>query len=93
MAENDPDSGQPLDVEKIHYLVRLMKRYDLTDLNIRDGQVQIRLQATRAGTRDRSAAFPPAVAPRPDRSPIPRRPSRPQPAIPAGVCRRNRRRS
>ena len=44
MADNDPDPGQPLDVEKIHYLVRLMKRYDLTDLNIRDGQVQIRLR-------------------------------------------------
>lgn len=44
MAENDPESRQPLNVEKIHYLVRLMKKYDLTDLNIRDGQVQIRLR-------------------------------------------------
>ena len=44
MAENAPDSTEPLDVQRIHYLVRLMKRYDLTDLNIIDGQVQIRLR-------------------------------------------------
>ena len=44
MAEKAPDPSQPLDVEKIHYLVRLMKRYDLTELNIRDGQVQVRLR-------------------------------------------------
>jgi acetyl-CoA carboxylase biotin carboxyl carrier protein len=58
MAENDPESGQPLDVEKIHYLVRLMKRYDLTDLNIRDGQVQIRL---RRGGPDVPHAMPPSL--------------------------------
>jgi acetyl-CoA carboxylase biotin carboxyl carrier protein len=44
MADSDPEPGQPLNVEKIHKLVRLMKRYDLTDLLIRDGQVQIRLR-------------------------------------------------
>ncbi len=44
MAEKAPDPGEPIDVRKIHYLVRLMKRYDLTDLNISDGQVQIRLK-------------------------------------------------
>ncbi len=44
MAEKARDSNQPLDVQKVHYLVRLMKRYDLTDLNINDGHVQIRLK-------------------------------------------------
>ena len=44
MAENAPDPGEPLDVQRIHYLVRLMKRYDLTDLDFSDGQVQIRLR-------------------------------------------------
>ncbi len=44
MAENVPDQGEPLDVRRIHYLVRLMKRYDLTDLNLSDGAVQIRLR-------------------------------------------------
>jgi acetyl-CoA carboxylase biotin carboxyl carrier protein len=44
MTEKAPDSSEPLDVQKIHYLVRLMKRYDLTDLNLSDGRVQIRLK-------------------------------------------------
>ncbi len=44
MAEKARDSSEPLDVQKIHYLVRLMKRYDLTDLSINDGRVQIRLK-------------------------------------------------
>jgi acetyl-CoA carboxylase biotin carboxyl carrier protein len=44
MAQKAPEPSEPLDVEKIHYLVRLMKRYDLTDLNISDGQLQIRLR-------------------------------------------------
>jgi acetyl-CoA carboxylase biotin carboxyl carrier protein len=44
MAEHVPDPSEPLDVKRIHYLVRLMKRYDLTDLNLSDGAVQIRLR-------------------------------------------------
>ena len=44
MAEQESDPSEPLDVRKIHYLVRLMKQYDLTDLNINDGNVQIRLK-------------------------------------------------
>jgi acetyl-CoA carboxylase biotin carboxyl carrier protein len=44
MAEKPRDSSQQLDVRQIHFLVRLMKRYDLTDLNISDGHVQIRLK-------------------------------------------------
>ena len=44
MAEKPRDSSQQLDVQQIHFLVRLMKRYDLTDLNISDGHVQIRLK-------------------------------------------------
>jgi acetyl-CoA carboxylase biotin carboxyl carrier protein len=44
MAEQPSDSSDPLDVERIHYLVRLMKRYDLTALDLNDGPVQIRLR-------------------------------------------------
>ena len=44
MAEKAPDPSEQIDPHRIHYLVRLMKRYDLTDLNISDGQVQIRLK-------------------------------------------------
>jgi acetyl-CoA carboxylase biotin carboxyl carrier protein len=44
MAEKDPISSEPLDVQKIHYLARLMKRYDMTDLDLSDGQVKISLK-------------------------------------------------
>jgi acetyl-CoA carboxylase biotin carboxyl carrier protein len=44
MAEHPSGPSDPLDVERIHYLVRLMKRYDLTALDLNDGPVQIRLR-------------------------------------------------
>jgi acetyl-CoA carboxylase biotin carboxyl carrier protein len=58
MAEKARDSSEQLDVRKIHYLVRLMKRYDLTDLNISDGDVQIRLKR-----RGPESATPSLIAP------------------------------
>jgi acetyl-CoA carboxylase biotin carboxyl carrier protein len=44
MAENPLGPTKPLDVQTIHSLVRLMKRYDLTALDLNDGRVQIRLR-------------------------------------------------
>jgi acetyl-CoA carboxylase biotin carboxyl carrier protein len=44
MAEKPSGPSDPLDVQRIHYLVRLMKRYDLTALDLNDGPVQIRLR-------------------------------------------------
>jgi acetyl-CoA carboxylase biotin carboxyl carrier protein len=44
MAENPSGPAEPLDVRRIHYLVRLMKHYDLTALDLIDGPVQIRLR-------------------------------------------------
>jgi acetyl-CoA carboxylase biotin carboxyl carrier protein len=44
MAEDPSASKEPLDVQKVHYLVRLMKRYDLTALDLSDSAVQIRLR-------------------------------------------------
>jgi acetyl-CoA carboxylase biotin carboxyl carrier protein len=64
MAENAPDSTEPLDVQRIHYLVRLMKRYDLTDLNISDRHVQIRLKR-RGPEPAASLLHPPATLPSP----------------------------
>jgi acetyl-CoA carboxylase biotin carboxyl carrier protein len=58
MAEQGPDPSDPLDVKRIHQLVRLMKRYDLTDLNLTDGKVQIRLKR-----RGSEVSPPPALAP------------------------------
>jgi acetyl-CoA carboxylase biotin carboxyl carrier protein len=56
MAENSPGPAQPLDVQRLHYLVRLMKRYDLTALDVNDSSVQIRLR------RSSPHAVPPYVA-------------------------------
>jgi acetyl-CoA carboxylase biotin carboxyl carrier protein len=44
MTENPSGPAKPLDVQRLHYLVRLMKRYDLTALDLNDGPVQIRLR-------------------------------------------------
>jgi acetyl-CoA carboxylase biotin carboxyl carrier protein len=44
MAEKSSGPAKPLDVQRLHYLVRLMKRYDLTALDVSDGSVQIKLR-------------------------------------------------
>jgi len=60
MGENAPESNEPLDVEKVHHLVRLMKRYDLTDLDISNGPFRIHLQR-----RGPEPVAPPGGAPFP----------------------------
>jgi acetyl-CoA carboxylase biotin carboxyl carrier protein len=69
MAEDPSTPKEPLDIKKVHYLVRLMKRYDLTALDLSDDSVQIRLrrhgplaQAARAAATN-EAAPPPHVQP------------------------------
>ena len=56
MAENPSGPTEPLDVQRIHYLVRLMKRYDLTALDISAGSMQVRLRR-----RGPQAALPPSA--------------------------------
>ena len=56
MAENPSGPAKPLDVQRLHYLVRLMKRYDLTALDVSDGSVQIRLRR-RSPHGDSAALF------------------------------------
>ncbi len=70
MAESPSGSTEPLDVQRIHYLVRLMKRYDLTALDVSAGPIQVRLR--RHGPQGAfipSAAHPP-VAPAVIQSPV-----------------------
>jgi len=50
MAETSSGPTEPLDVKRIHYLVRLMKRYDLTALDVNDQTVQIRLRRRGSAT-------------------------------------------
>jgi acetyl-CoA carboxylase biotin carboxyl carrier protein len=70
MAEQGPEGqgGERLDVKKVHYLVRLMKQYDLSDLEVTDGPYRVHLQ--RRGPEAAAPAFagaypPPAYAPPP----------------------------
>jgi acetyl-CoA carboxylase biotin carboxyl carrier protein len=63
MAENPSGPTEPLDVQRIHYLVRLMKRYDLTALDVSSGPIQVRLRRRGPQTAPPPAALhPPAVA-------------------------------
>lgn len=79
MGENAPERGKPLDVEQIRYLVRLMKRFDLTDLDISDGPFRIHLQ--RKGPEP-VAAPPGAAYPYPPayNAPAPPAPAQAEPA-------------
>jgi acetyl-CoA carboxylase biotin carboxyl carrier protein len=57
MAEHSSEPSRSFDVQRIHHLVRLMKRYDLTALDLKDGSVQVRLRRRPPGTDS-----PPPVA-------------------------------
>jgi acetyl-CoA carboxylase biotin carboxyl carrier protein len=50
MAEQPSDRAGAFDVQRIHHLVRLMKRYDLTALDLKDGSVQVRLRRRPPGS-------------------------------------------
>lgn len=63
MAETPSGSPEPLDLQKIRYLVRLMKRYDVTALDVSDESVQIRLRRGSADVARRAAPPPPPPPP------------------------------
>lgn len=85
MAEIPPGPTEPLDVQRIHYLARLMKRYDLSSLDLADGQVQIRLRRrgaevvhlTPGGAPQPTAALAPAAYAAAPAGPAPAQPSAP----------------
>jgi acetyl-CoA carboxylase biotin carboxyl carrier protein len=84
MAENASGPTDPFDVKRIHYLVRLMKHYDLAVLDLSDGPVQIRLRrrGSEAVPALAVAPTPPAAIPAavPPSAPAPR--GEPAPAAP-----------
>jgi acetyl-CoA carboxylase biotin carboxyl carrier protein len=65
MPENPKDPSRTLDVRTIRHLIRLMKRYDLTAIDLIDGPTQIRLRrrAESAGMAAPSPASAPAALP------------------------------
>jgi acetyl-CoA carboxylase biotin carboxyl carrier protein len=48
VADEVPSNPSPFDVRSIRHLVRLMSRHDLSEIDLREGQLRIRL---RRGTR------------------------------------------
>jgi acetyl-CoA carboxylase biotin carboxyl carrier protein len=82
MAEGSSGRNVPLDIKRIHYLVRLMQRYDLTALDVNDEAVQIRLRRRGPQTGSRLPAHPeavPATSPPPSAGALPL-PPRSEPA-------------
>lgn len=74
MEDNASGPTDPFDIQKIHYLVRLMKRYDLTEIDLQDGQVRVRLRR-----RAPAPAAPPAGSIGPVAGPAPASPASPPP--------------
>jgi acetyl-CoA carboxylase biotin carboxyl carrier protein len=79
MAEIPPGPTEPLDVQRIHYLARLMKRYDLSSLDLADGQVQIRMRRRGAEVVSMAHGLPPQPAAMPVAPPPPIPASAPPP--------------
>ena len=68
MASQPPNSGDVFDVRKIRRLVELMNEHDLTEIDLRDAEVRIRLRkghdtvVTAMPAMAAPAAAPPAAA-------------------------------
>jgi acetyl-CoA carboxylase biotin carboxyl carrier protein len=62
MGDHAPETSEPFDVKKVKYLVRLMKHYDLTDLDISDGSARIHLQRRGPESVVPATAFNPPLA-------------------------------
>ncbi len=80
MSENETEPTEPLDVQTIRHLGRLMKKFDLTAIDFNDGTTLIRMRR-RAGEAV-SVPVPPALATGPVLAPIASPPTS-APAAPA----------
>jgi acetyl-CoA carboxylase biotin carboxyl carrier protein len=89
MPEKRSGPTEPLDVRRIHYLVRLMKRYDLTALDVNEGSVHIRLRRRGPETASAFAAALPPAASGPVYAPpvMPHAPARTEPPPPAAAAK------
>ncbi|HWB14171.1 MAG TPA: acetyl-CoA carboxylase biotin carboxyl carrier protein [Pirellulales bacterium] len=75
MASQPPNSGDVFDVRKIRRLVELMNEHDLTEIDLRDADVRIRLRkghetfVTTMPAVPSPASVPVATAPQPPQAP------------------------
>jgi acetyl-CoA carboxylase biotin carboxyl carrier protein len=71
MADESSSIPRPFDVRTIKYLVRLMSRHDLSEIDLREGELRIRLQRGGRVTTALPVAAPPVVAAGPVTAPPP----------------------
>jgi acetyl-CoA carboxylase biotin carboxyl carrier protein len=76
VADDASAVPRPFDVRTVNYLVRLMQRYDLTEIDLREGELRIRLQKggrllTAPPVAVAAAPPPVAAAPAPAAQPAP----------------------
>jgi acetyl-CoA carboxylase biotin carboxyl carrier protein len=82
MAEGDTGGPGPFDLRTIRYLVRLMGRHEVTELDLRDGEQRIRLRRGMGSESPPPAAAIPAAVPALAAAPPPTAAAAP-PAAPA----------
>jgi acetyl-CoA carboxylase biotin carboxyl carrier protein len=79
VAEGEPGSPSPFDVRTIKYLVSLMSRHDLTEIDLREGALRIRLRrGPKGGTMELAPSTLASPAPLPQ-APTPAAPEPPPP--------------
>jgi acetyl-CoA carboxylase biotin carboxyl carrier protein len=83
VAEEASDTPSPFDVQTIKYLVTLMSRHDLSEIDLRDGPARLRLRrGPRRVSPPAPAPAPAAPMPAPAAPPAPREePARPARAL------------
>jgi acetyl-CoA carboxylase biotin carboxyl carrier protein len=79
VAEGPSDKPRPFDVRTVRYLVRLMSRHDLSEIDLQEGEQRIRLR--RGGKEAPAAAaagpaFEPVPRPAPNAAAAPEQPAR-----------------
>jgi len=77
VADDVSNTPDPFDVERIRSLVALMRRHDLNEIDLHDGQRRIRL---RRGFRQGAAPLLPVASPAPPPPAAPAKPAGPEPA-------------
>jgi acetyl-CoA carboxylase biotin carboxyl carrier protein len=86
MGDNAPETSEPFDLKKVKYLVRLMKHYDVTDLDITDGAARIHLQRRGPEPLASAAAFPAPAGPPASYPQPPAATAAPAPAAPPATA-------
>jgi acetyl-CoA carboxylase biotin carboxyl carrier protein len=79
VAENGAKIGSPFDVQTVRQLVALMSRHDLSETDLREGELRIRLRRGPGASSNSQAIITSSAAPMPSPPPPPGAP----PAAPA----------